>query len=78
MLTANYINLLALSVFAEGKVVPKVSATQLALELVKTKGIVGLYKGTAATMLRDVSFSVVYFPMFARLNRLGPRKKDSG
>lgn len=36
----------------------------------------GLYKGTAATMLRDVSFSVVYFPLFAHLNSLGPRKSD--
>lgn len=27
-------------------------------------------------MLRDVNFSMVYFPLFARLNALGPRKKD--
>lgn len=60
----------------EGKVVPKTSATQLALDLFKSKGIFGLYKGIGATMLRDVSFSVVYFPLFARLNQLGPRKKD--
>lgn len=46
------------------------------MELIRTKGILGLYKGTAATMLRDVSFSVVYFPLFARLNALGPRRKD--
>lgn len=59
-----------------GEVVPKISATSIALELVKTKGIVGLYKGTTATALRDVSFSVVYFPLFAQLNSLGPRKKD--
>lgn len=59
-----------------GEVVPKISATSIALELVKTKGIVGLYKGTTATALRDVSFSVVYFPLFAKLNSLGPRKKD--
>ena len=37
------------------------------------QGILGLYKGTGATMLRDVSFSMVYFPLFANLNRLGPR-----
>lgn len=57
-----------------GKTIPKTSATQIALELIKTKGITGLYKGTGATMLRDVSFSVVYFPLFATLNDLGPRK----
>jgi solute carrier family 25 glutamate transporter 18/22 len=43
----------------------------------KTKGITGLYKGTLATALRDVSFSIIYFPLFANLNALGPRKKDS-
>lgn len=59
-----------------GEVVPKISATSIALELVKTKGIIGLYKGTTATGLRDVSFSMVYFPLFAQLNSLGPRKKD--
>lgn len=59
-----------------GKVIPKVSATSIALELLKKKGIAGLYKGTGATALRDVSFSVVYFPLFATLNQLGPRKND--
>merc|ERR1711974_160424 len=43
-------------------------------ELRRTKGIFGLYKGTSATMLRDVSFSVVYFPLFANLNALGPKR----
>lgn len=61
----------------EGRVVPKTSATQIALGLLKEKGILGLYKGIGATMLRDVSFSVVYFPLFARLNQLGPRKKNN-
>lgn len=61
---------------AAGKTVPKASATQIAMELLKQKGIAGLYKGTGATALRDVSFSVVYFPLFATLNQLGPRKDD--
>ncbi|XP_050535732.1 mitochondrial glutamate carrier 1-like isoform X3 [Daktulosphaira vitifoliae] len=60
----------------DGKTVPKVSATSLARELIKTKGFFGLYRGVGATAMRDVTFSVIYFPMFARLNALGPRKKD--
>jgi len=52
----------------------KMSAMSITKELLRTKGIVGLYKGTGATMLRDVSFSIVYFPLFANLNSLGPRK----
>ncbi|XP_063216578.1 mitochondrial glutamate carrier 1-like [Bacillus rossius redtenbacheri] len=59
-----------------GKAVPRLSATAITLELLRTKGLLGLYKGIGATMLRDVSFSVVYFPLFAHLNALGPRRKD--
>jgi solute carrier family 25 glutamate transporter 18/22 len=68
--------LLSVLFFLEGKTVPKVSATLLARELVATKGILGLYRGIGATAMRDVTFSIIYFPMFARLNSLGPRKKD--
>lgn len=59
-----------------GIAVPKISATAITLELLRTKGIIGLYKGVGATMLRDVSFSIIYFPLFAHLNALGPRKSD--
>lgn len=67
---------LAAQAKAAGKTIPKTSATQIATELLKQKGIAGLYKGTGATALRDVSFSVVYFPLFATLNQFGPRKGD--
>jgi solute carrier family 25 glutamate transporter 18/22 len=53
---------------------PKISALSVTMELLRTKGILGLYRGTGATMMRDVSFSMVYFPLFANLNTLGPRK----
>ncbi|ENN71949.1 hypothetical protein YQE_11383, partial [Dendroctonus ponderosae] len=59
-----------------GKTVQKTSATELAMGLFRQHGILGLYKGTGATMLRDVSFSVIYFPLFATLNDLGPRRSD--
>lgn len=49
------------------------SALKVAIELIKAKGIAGLYKGLSATMLRDVSFSVVYFPLFANLSHLGSK-----
>ncbi|TGZ69594.1 hypothetical protein CRM22_003647 [Opisthorchis felineus] len=54
--------------------VRRTSATQLALQLVRERGIFGLYRGMAATFLRDVSFSMIYFPLFANFNALGPRR----
>ncbi|XP_015112610.1 mitochondrial glutamate carrier 1 [Diachasma alloeum] len=59
-----------------GKSVPKISAWSLTQQLFKKRGIMGLYQGTGATALRDVTFSVIYFPLFARLNDLGPKRED--
>lgn len=52
---------------------PRASATGITLELLRTRGLAGLYRGAGATLMRDVPFSMIYFPLFANLNTLGRR-----
>lgn len=61
------------AVAAESVAQPRPTAMQISRELFKTKGIAGLYKGLGATLVRDVPFSIVYFPLFANLNHLGQK-----
>ncbi|CAD6192659.1 unnamed protein product [Caenorhabditis auriculariae] len=52
-------------------------ALDLVRDLLRSDGgIFSLYRGLLPTMARDVSFSALYFPLFAYLDSLGPRKKD--
>uniref|UniRef100_A0A8D1HAQ4 Mitochondrial glutamate carrier 2 n=1 Tax=Sus scrofa TaxID=9823 RepID=A0A8D1HAQ4_PIG len=55
----------------EAPATPRPTATQLTRDLLRSRGIAGLYKGLGATLLRDVPFSIVYFPLFANLDQLG-------
>ena len=38
-------------------------------EVVRHLGIRGLYKGSAATLMRDVPFSAIFFPLYSNLNK---------
>lgn len=40
-----------------------------AMWIVRNLGIVGLYKGASACLLRDVPFSAIYFPAYSHLKR---------
>lgn len=55
---------------------PRPTAIAISRELLREKGIAGLYKGLGATILRDVPFSIIYFPLFANLNKLGQKTPD--
>lgn len=49
----------------EGEVIKKRSA----LWIVRHLGLVGLYKGASACLLRDIPFSAIYFPTYAHLKK---------
>ena len=50
-----------------------------AMWIVRNLGLIGLYKGASACLLRDVPFSAIYFPSYNHLKRdffgEGPNKK---
>jgi len=48
-----------------------ITATQVARQLIREKGIGAVYRGYGATVIRDVPFSCMYFPLFAFLNSKG-------
>uniref|UniRef100_A0A8C5GAI8 Mitochondrial glutamate carrier 2 n=1 Tax=Gouania willdenowi TaxID=441366 RepID=A0A8C5GAI8_GOUWI len=52
------------------------SATRITVKLLKTRGLAGLYRGAGATLMRDVPFSMIYFPLFANLNTLGRERTN--
>jgi len=47
------------------------SASSVAMKLIREKGISSIFKGYTATLIRDVPFSCIYFPLFAYLNSKG-------
>ncbi|KAG0290659.1 mitochondrial aspartate-glutamate transporter agc1 [Dissophora globulifera] len=40
-----------------------------AITIVRTLGVLGLYKGASACLLRDIPFSAIYFPVYAHLKK---------
>ncbi len=55
-----------------------VTASEVVMKVFREKGFKGFFHGGTATLVRDVSFSALYFPLFAIMNARGadPVTKD--
>lgn len=40
-----------------------------AVQIVRQLGLVGLYRGASACLLRDIPFSAIYFPTYSHLKK---------
>lgn len=49
-----------------------------AIHIVRQLGLVGLYKGASACLLRDIPFSAIYFPAYAHLKKDVFREGENG
>ncbi|KAI9790457.1 MAG: mitochondrial aspartate-glutamate transporter agc1 [Peltula sp. TS41687] len=77
----NPLEIVKIRLQVQGEVSKTVEGTprRSAMWIVRNLGLVGLYKGASACLLRDVPFSAIYFPTYNHLKRdyfgEGPNKK---
>jgi solute carrier family 25 (mitochondrial aspartate/glutamate transporter), member 12/13 len=45
------------------------AAPRGAVHIVRSLGVLGLYKGAAACLLRDIPFSAIYFPTYNHMKK---------
>ncbi len=45
------------------------AARKSAIQIIRQLGLLGLYKGVSACLLRDIPFSAIFFPYYAHLKK---------
>ncbi|KAK4698090.1 hypothetical protein P7C71_g56, partial [Lecanoromycetidae sp. Uapishka_2] len=67
----NPLEIVKIRLQVQGEVAKKVEGVprRSAMWIVKNLGLVGLYKGASACLLRDIPFSMIYFPGYNHLKR---------
>ncbi|KAF2476473.1 calcium-binding mitochondrial carrier protein-like protein Aralar1 [Lindgomyces ingoldianus] len=67
----NPLEIVKIRLQVQGEVAKTVDGTpkRSAMWIIRNLGLVGLYKGASACLLRDVPFSAIYFPTYSHLKR---------
>ncbi|KAF2751920.1 calcium-binding mitochondrial carrier protein-like protein Aralar1 [Sporormia fimetaria CBS 119925] len=67
----NPLEIVKIRLQVQGEVAKSVDGTprRSAMWIVRNLGLMGLYKGASACLLRDVPFSAIYFPTYSHLKR---------
>ncbi|OAA51969.1 Mitochondrial carrier domain protein [Metarhizium rileyi] len=67
----NPLEIVKIRLQVQGEVAKSVEGTpkRSAMWIVRNLGLVGLYKGASACLLRDVPFSAIYFPTYSHLKK---------
>ncbi|KAH7127000.1 calcium-binding mitochondrial carrier protein-like protein Aralar1 [Dendryphion nanum] len=67
----NPLEIVKIRLQVQGEVAKNVEGTpkRSAMWIIRNLGLVGLYKGASACLLRDVPFSAIYFPAYSHLKR---------
>lgn len=50
---------------------------QTTREILQSLGLRGLYKGTCSTLLRDVPYGMIFFPLYATLKQIGMSSSET-
>ncbi|CAD5119751.1 DgyrCDS8346 [Dimorphilus gyrociliatus] len=67
VLFTNPLEIVKIRLQVAGEVTAAVAKKESAISVVRDLGLLGLYKGARACLLRDIPFSAIYFPAYAHM-----------
>lgn len=70
MLFTNPLEIVKIRLQVQGEGIAKGAKGVGAIQIVRELGFAGLYKGAGACLLRDIPFSAIYFPTYAKMKEV--------